>query len=50
MLGLIALFAPRTRRLGVGGLLGVLVSVLGFVAVLAIVVVGYVVIGRNELS
>jgi hypothetical protein len=33
-----------------GGLLGVLVAILGFVAVLAVVFVGYFVIGGNELS
>jgi hypothetical protein len=50
VVGVAALFAPRTRRIGGGGLLGVLVSVLGFIAVLAIVVVGYFVVGGNELS
>lgn len=48
--GVAALFPTRTRRIGGGGLLGILVSVLGFVAVLAIVVLGYFVIGGNELS
>jgi hypothetical protein len=50
VVGLAALFPPRTRRIGGGSLLGVLVSVLGFVAVLAVVFVGYFVIGGNELS
>jgi hypothetical protein len=50
VVGLAALLPSRTRRIGGGGLLGVLVSVLGFVAVLAVVFVGYFVIGGNELS
>jgi hypothetical protein len=50
VLGLAALLPPNTRRIGVGGLLGVLVSALGFVLVLVAVFVGYYVIGGNELS
>jgi hypothetical protein len=48
--GLAALLPGRTRRIGGGSLLGVLVSVLGFVAVVVAVFVGYYVIGGNELS
>jgi hypothetical protein len=50
VLGLAALLPRRTRRIGGGSLLGVLVSVLGFVAVIGAVFVGYYVIGGNELS
>jgi hypothetical protein len=49
-LGVAALFPTRTRRIGGGSLLGLLVAVLGFVAVLVAVFVGYFVIGGNELS
>jgi hypothetical protein len=50
VVGLAALLPGRTRRIGGGSLLGVLVSVLGFVAVVVAVFVGYYVIGGNELS
>jgi hypothetical protein len=48
--GLVAMLPRRTRNIGGGSVLGVLVSVLGYVAVLVIVFVGYFVIGGNELS
>jgi hypothetical protein len=51
--GLVALGAllnPRTRRIGGGSLAGIVVSVVGFAAVLLAVFVGYFVIGGNELS
>jgi hypothetical protein len=50
VVGLVALLPRRTRRLGGGALLGALVSILGFVAVITAVFVGYFVIGGNELS
>jgi hypothetical protein len=50
VVGLVALLPRRTRRIGGGSLLGVLVSLLGLVAVLVAVFVGYFVIGGNELS
>ncbi len=50
MVGLAAMLPRRTRRVGGGGLLGVLVAALGFVLVLVAVFVGYFVIGGNELS
>ena len=50
VVGLAALLPRRTRRIGGGSLLGVLVSLLGLVAVLVTVLVGYFVIGGNELS
>ena len=45
-----ALLPRRTRRLGGGGLGGLVVSVLGFAAVVAAAFVGYFVIGGHELS
>jgi hypothetical protein len=48
--GLVALVSRRTRRIGTGSLLGALVSVLSFLAVIVAVFVGYFVIGGNELS
>jgi hypothetical protein len=50
VVGVAALLPPRARRIGGAGLLGVLVSVLGLVAVPAVVFVGSFVIGGNELS
>jgi hypothetical protein len=50
VIGLVALPPRRTRRLGGGALLGALVSILCFVAVITAVFVGYFVIGGNELS
>ncbi|HEX3931462.1 MAG TPA: hypothetical protein VHW64_12200 [Nocardioides sp.] len=47
---LAATLPGRTRRIGGGGLLGVFVSVLGFVVVVVAVFVGYFVIGGNEVS
>jgi hypothetical protein len=50
LLGLAALLLPRTRRIGGGSVLGLLVSVLGFVAVVVGVFVFSYVFGGNELS
>jgi hypothetical protein len=45
-----ALLPRRTRRLGGGGLGGLAVSIVGFVAVVVAAFVGYFLIGGHELS
>lgn len=50
MVGLVALARPRTRRLGLGCLVGTAVSAAIYALLLAVFFVTYFVIGGNELS